>query len=170
MSAQPPLKDKQPPETEATVKKSKKWLWIILILLLICGGGAATWFFFFNPDEAAKAEPDPKTEKHEPIKPPVFVDLAPFTVNLQPEGQFLQATFVLQVDDEKETELLKLYMPQLRSRLLMMLSSKLATDLSHQEGKTTLIEEIKNLAEQPFAPGVEAIKIQNVFITAFIIQ
>jgi flagellar FliL protein len=169
------MSEQPKPETEATEKKSKSKLIIIIILfvtLLLAGAGGA-YFFLSKPTPAHTGEGAPEGEveaKHEEHKPPVFVELEPFTVNLQPDGQFLQATFNLQVEDEIVAEEIKLYMPLIRSRLLLMLSNKTGTNLAQQEGKTTLVTEMKELIEQPFSKGAKPLKIDNVFITSFVIQ
>jgi flagellar FliL protein len=153
-------------------KSSKKWLFILLLLAVAGASGGGAWYFTSKHDDKGEKHEEVAEAEHEPEEaaPPVFVSLEAFTVNLQPDGQFLQATFSLQVADEKEAEKLKLYTPQIRSRILLMLSSKTAETLSKQEGKNALIEEIKSLIEQPLAPGVPTIKIGNVFVTSFIIQ
>jgi len=162
-------------ETNET-KSSKKWVWILVITLLLAGAGGA-WYFLAPHEKAnsteadtnidAEAEVEAEPEQH---APPVFVELEPFTVNLQSDGQMLQATFNLQVKNEKVAEEIKLYMPQIRSRLLIMLSNKTAESLGKQEGKITLISEIESLVEQPFTKGAKPVNIINVFVTSFIIQ
>lgn len=168
------MSEKPKPETEPTEKKSNsKMIIIIVSVTLLLGGAGGAYFFFSKPAPAHVGEGAPEGEveaKHEEHKPPVFVELEPFTVNLQPDGQFLQATFNLQVEDEKVAEEIKLYTPQIRSRLLLMLSNKTGEELSKQEGKTTLVTEMKELVEQPFSKGAKPVKIDNVFITSFVIQ
>ena len=168
------MSEKPKPETEPTEKKSNsKMIIIILSVTLLLGGAGGAYFFLSKPAPAHAGEGAPEGEveaKHEEHKPPVFVELEPFTVNLQPDGQFLQATFNLQVEDEKVAEEIKLYTPQIRSRLLLMLSNKTGEELSKQEGKTTLVTEMKELIEQPFSKGAKPVKIDNVFITSFVIQ
>jgi flagellar FliL protein len=169
------------PESELETnekKSSKKWIWILVITLLLAGAGGA-WYFLAphekansteadtNIDAEAEVEVEAEPEQH---APPVFVELEPFTVNLQSDGQMLQATFNLQVKNEKVAEEIKLYMPQIRSRLLIMLSNKTAESLGKQEGKITLISEIESLVEQPFTKGAKPVNIINVFVTSFIIQ
>ena len=171
------MSEKPKTETEPTEKKSNsKMIIIIVSVTLLLGGAGGAYYFLSNPAPAHAGEGAPageveaKHEEHEEHKPPVFVELEPFTVNLQPDGQFLQATFNLQVEDEKVAEEIKLYTPQIRSRLLLMLSNKTGEELSKQEGKTTLVTEMKELVEQPFSKGAKPVKIDNVFITSFVIQ
>ena len=173
------MSEKPKPETEPTEKKSNsKMIIIILSVMLLLAGAGGAYLFVSKPAPAAAhagegapaGEVEAKHEEHEEHKPPVFVELEPFTVNLQPDGQFLQATFNLQVEDEKVAEEIKLYTPQIRSRLLLMLSNKTGEELSKQEGKTTLVTEMKELIQQPFSKGAKPVKIDNVFMTSFVIQ
>ena len=149
-------------------KSSKKLIVIILILLLIAGGGGAgAWYFLtqqHKPDEHKATEA--KIEAH---KPPVFLTLETFTVNLQPdpETQYLQTDITLKVGSAEAGEFLKLHMPEVRNRLLLLLSSKKASDLLTLEGKKALSTEIiEQLKREPMeadaisrALGISAAKI-----------
>ncbi|MEI7538256.1 MAG: flagellar basal body-associated protein FliL [Comamonadaceae bacterium] len=149
-------------------KKSRKKLVAMLALFLLAGGGLATWLLLPLKTEGKESARN-KTEVAS-SGPPVFIVMDPFTVNLQPEGQFLQATFTLQAANAEESESIKLYMPQVRSRLLLMLSNKNVAELSTVQGKTQLGTEIASLIENPFAVGLKPIKVSNVFFTSFVIQ
>ena len=156
-------------------KKSKKKLILIIAIvaaLLLVGGGAAFYFLSHKAaDEEEHAEEAPKKKKKaEPTAPPVFVAMDPFTINLQPTGQFLQVAFSLQFADQHASEALKAYMPQIRSRLLLLLSSKTVEELSTLDGKEKLVEQIKEQIKAPVATGVEPLEVSNVFITSFVIQ
>lgn len=155
-------------EEAAPVVKSKKPLIIIgiIVLLLAIGGGVAAWLLTRSPDSHQKEV------KHEPAKPPVFVVLDSFTVNLSPEDgeKYLQVSLTLQVAEEKDAEEIKLHMPQIRSRILLLLSSKKASDLLMQEGKTKLTQEIASEINKPFNPRGEPQKVTSVFFTSFVIQ
>lgn len=178
MSSQAAKVDKSAPTDEAAGgKKSKKKLILIvaLVLLLLIGGGGAAWFFLFKPADASHdteegAAADAKHKKSEPMLPPVFVALDPFTVNLQENRQFLQASFNLQFATAAEAANLKNYLPQIRSRLLLLLSGKTAEQIATLEGKNQLTKEILDLVNEPLAPGVPSLDAANVFITSFVIQ
>ncbi|MGN6388860.1 MAG: flagellar basal body-associated protein FliL [Burkholderiaceae bacterium] len=152
----------------APAATSKKKLILILgaALLLVAGAGGA-WFMMHKTADTHVAE------KPAPPKAPVFVSLEPFTVNLQEgEGgeQYLQTQFTLQVATPEQGELIKTFMPQVRSRLLLLLSSKKASDINTADGKKKLTEEIIAQVKQPFAPKGEPQDVSNVFFTSFVIQ
>ena len=133
-------------------KKSKKMLIVVivlLVLLLAVGGGAAFLLLSKNKHadegQAAEAhEPEPPKVVIDKSHPPVFVPLEAFTVNLQRENadHYLQAVIVLRVSDAKVGEDLKLYMPEIRHRVNLLLSSKLPSEISNIEGREALAEEI----------------------------
>jgi flagellar FliL protein len=76
----------------------------------------------------------------------------------------------LQVADQSQVDLIKLYMPQVRSRLLLLLSSKKASEISTPEGKKKLSDEIMEQVKQPFKLGAAPQNVTNVFFTSFVIQ
>jgi flagellar FliL protein len=126
-----------------------------------------------DADENASAEAKADEEGGGEAKPPVFVVVDPFTVNLQPESgvdQFLQIAFTLQVSNPKQEELVKLYMPQVRSRMLMLLSGKKASELTSTDGKKKLSEEIITQVKESFLPKGAKQGVINVFFTSFVIQ
>ncbi|HSH97588.1 MAG: flagellar basal body-associated protein FliL [Methylophilaceae bacterium] len=152
-------------------KSSKKLIVIILILLIIAGGGgAAAWYFLtqqHKPDEHKPVE-----AKVEAPKPPVFLTLETFTVNLQPdpETQYLQTDITLKVGSAEAGEFLKLHMPEVRNRLLLLLSSKKASDLLTLEGKKALSTEIIEQLKEPFNAGEKPQEVLGVSFTSFVVQ
>jgi flagellar FliL protein len=151
--------------------KSKKKLIVIgvaaIVLLGAVGGGAA---MFLSKKGGAASQKEHKAA--EPAKIPVFVPLEPFTVNLQAENgdKYLQVTMTLQVPDEEQMNLIKANMPQVRSRLLMLLSSKDSTEILTGEGKEKLIQQIEKEVDEPFTPKGEPQKVTGVFFTSFVVQ
>src|SRR5574340_554089 len=127
----------------APAKKGKKLVLLLVVLVLLgAAGGGATWFFAFRgktgsaPQEQAKPHPQ---------KPPVFVPLDAFTVNLQPEGgdQYLQVMATLKVLDAPTGDSVKAYMPEIRHRILLLLSSKKASEIGSVDGRERLSDEIR---------------------------
>ncbi len=152
---------------EAPVKKSpKKLILILAMLVLVLGaGGAGAWFFLGSKDKS-------KVARHDPPPPPVFVNLEPFTVNLQPDdgSQYLQVTMVLQVKNDDAAESIKQHMPQVRSRLLMLLSSKQASEINSADGKHKLADEIVAQIKQPFSKDAPPQEVGSVYFTDLVIQ
>jgi flagellar FliL protein len=146
-------------------KKSRKKLLTVVLLLLATAGGAGFWYF----NQAAAT---PAQAKQEPPKPPVFVSLETFTVNLQPDPaeQFLQVDLTLQLSDEEQAKIVQQHMPEVRNRLLMLLTSKKGSQLITIEGKQQLSREISAQLEQPFTAGVTLEQAPGVFFTSFVIQ
>lgn len=153
---------------EAPAKSSKKKLIIILAaVLVLAGGGGAAWFFM-KPKPA-----DKKEEKHvEAPKPPVFLALDTFTINLQPDPdeKFLQLDVTLQVAGPEVADYIKLQMPAVRNRMLMLLTSKTASEISTSEGKTALSEEILEELKKPYAKDDKPQEVTSVLFTSFVVQ
>ncbi len=154
-------------KTEEGQKKSKLPLIIIaaVVVLALAGGGA--WFFLKGEpevDEKAKA----KASALEAI--PVYMPIDTLTVNLKDSRQYLQLTISLQLKNGDDSALIKLYMPQVRTRALIILASKKPEDVISSEGKLALLEELKTITEKPFTDKLEPIEILDVSLTSFIIQ
>jgi len=152
------------------------------LLLLLAGGGGAAWYFLMGPgaehpeatpgeegsEEAAKAKEKEDKEKDKKV---VFVPLEPFTVNLQGEGDhYLQITIVLEVAEESVTDAIKLKMPLIRNRLLLLLSSKSPPDLNTLEGKQKLANEILAEVRQPLPGKTDDRGVKSVLFNSLIIQ
>jgi flagellar FliL protein len=163
---------KADPKAEAAAPSSKKKLMIIIaaaVLTLGAGGGAAAWFLTKDSDGA------PAKKEHKAAKPsekPEYVTVEPFTVNLQPENgdQYLQVQFTLQVPGPEQAELIKDNMAQVRSRVLLLLSGKKASEINTVDGKRQLAGEILNTVKAPFVEKGEQQEVTDVLFTSFIIQ
>lgn len=171
-------------EGAAAPKKSKKLLIIVVaavVLILGLGGGAA--FFLMKGGDHEGDEEDVATEKVKaaPKKEkgketmPVYFALDAFTVNLVPENgdQYLQLVLSIEVDDIKTGDKLKSYTPKLRNNIMLLLSSKKASDLISREGKEKLSAEIRDMVNDVLEPGSAGKKdapAKEVLFTSFIIQ
>lgn len=142
--------------------KKKLVIILIVVLLLVIGGGVAALLLLKKKpaegeegEEAATHAPAPVIPKPPAGTPPVFVPLEPFTVNLADKDvdRFAQVGVTLEVVDAKFAEQLKLYMPAIRSNVLMVLSYKTAAELLSREGKEQLAREIMRESVRPM--GIE---------------
>jgi flagellar FliL protein len=130
-----------PAEGAPAPAKSNKLLIIVIGLLVLIVGGGAGWYFTQSKAPAEKHA----TETPKPELEPKFIPLGEkFTVNLQREegDQYLQAGITLKVLDPALELKIKAAMPEIRSRLLFLLSSKKPSELVSSQGKTILVEQV----------------------------
>jgi flagellar FliL protein len=175
---------RQEPDTDVEeaappAKKKRSLLkMLVLVTLLLGGAGGGTWYFL-QDHEAAPApasKPGPAkaaTAKPAPSKPPVFVALEPFTVNLQHEDaspQYLQVGLSLKVTESAIADAVKLHMPEIRNRVLLLLSGKKASEISTSEGKKTLSTELAREISQPLAGSIPPQGLDSVLFTSFVVQ
>jgi flagellar FliL protein len=166
-------------EASAAPAGSKKKLIVIAAaaVLLLGGGGGAAWYFMHAGGDAAAAEHDSpkeskKKKKKDPSAKPEYVPVEAFTVNLQPENgeQYLQVQFTLQVAGAEQATLIKDNMAIVRNRVLLLLSSKKASEISTLEGKQQLAAEIEAVIKDPFEHDGDEQEVTDVLFTSFIIQ
>lgn len=171
---------KADPKAEAAAPagggKGKLIIIIVAALVVLGLGGGAAWYFLHGSGEAETAEA-PKKEKSSKKKkkeehPAEYLAIEPFTVNLQPENgdQYLQVAFTLQVDGPEQAELIKANMAKVRSRVLLLLSGKKASEINTVEGKQQLAGEILAVVKAPFEEHGDEQEVTDVLFTSFIIQ
>ena len=142
----------------AAPKKAKRPLWLGIALIVLAAAASAAWYFLGHADATDADEPQVSS------KPSVFLPLDQFTVNLQSEegnAQFLQVAMTLKVADQETSDAIKALLPEVRSRVLLLLSSKKPSQLSLPEGKTKLAEEIVEQVETPLPHGKHKAKAEG---------
>ena len=138
----------------AAPAKSKKMLIIIIIgvvvAVLVIGGGAAAWFISSrsHADEEDGAAP---VRKEAPKVAPTFLPMENMVVNLADPGgdRFAQIGITLELEDAKAAEQVKLYLPSIRSGILMLVSQRTSTELLQREGKEKLAADILREVSRP---------------------
>ncbi len=159
------------PEDAAPAKGKGKLLVILVAVfaLLAMGGGGAAWFFHQKAAGTdAKGAEGEQVEKAKAGKPPVFMPLDNFTVNLAGGDHFMQLGLVLQLKDDETAEKVKSFLPMIRSKILLLLSAKTPEDLETQKGKQALIAELLAAAREPF--HAEGETVQAVLLGSMLIQ
>ena len=136
--------------------KSKKMLVImasLVVILALAGGGA--WFFMSK--KAAANEDAEETSHVAPKGPPTFLPLDSMVINLADPGgeKVAQVGITLEVVDAKAVEKVKVYLPAIRSGILLLISQRTSEDLFQIEGKEKLAQDILTEASRPFASGEE---------------
>ena len=149
---------------------AKLWLILIILLVVLLGAGGAGGWLLLNKhakpaagDQAAAATPQ-RAEK------PVFLDLDAFTVNLEGGDRLLYVGVTLQLGNQPTQEFLRSHLPQVRNRLLMVLSGQDADMLITSDGKQKLAEAIRTSLLKQFADAHPALLVDKVLFTQFIVQ
>ena len=148
-------------------KKSKRAIWIpllVLITLAACAtAGYSYWRMQQQPSASVKAEPAPPPA-------PVFFALDTFTVNLGDADRVLYIGITLRMKDEATRSRLNEYLPEVRSRSLLLFSRQNAATLATEEDKQQLITAIKETLATPLVVGQPKQVVTDVLYTAFILR
>ncbi|MDC8442049.1 flagellar basal body-associated protein FliL [Halomonas aquamarina] len=148
---------------------SKKLLWVMIILVLLSSAGAAAAIYLVL-DQRDSGEAQQQTVE---LTPPVFTRIEPFTVNLADDrygSRLLYTGITLRVGNEQSKTIIEEHMPQVRSRLLILLSGKQANELTSTEGKEELAQAIISRLNVPLSENQPPLDLREVLFTEFIVQ
>lgn len=162
------------PESSDAAKapaKSKKMLFVILgvVLVLVIGGAGA--FFFISKQRAAAYDEEggapAKAVEAAHKTPPVYLPLDNMVVNLADPGgdRVAQVGITLEVRDAKASDSVKVYLPAIRSGILMLISQRTAEQLLSQEGKQGLANAILKEASIPFGGGHDDVEEEDASVS-----
>ncbi|WP_130835322.1 flagellar basal body-associated protein FliL [[Erwinia] mediterraneensis] len=143
---------------------------LLIVTLAACSvAGYAVWRMMNKP-EGGQAE----AAKGQPPAAPVFFALDTFTVNLvNPDNnpdRVLYVGFTLRMPDEDTRRRMAEYLPEVRSRLLLLLSRQNAAALATEQGKQDLVGQIKQVLAPPLVKGQPPQVVNDVLFTAFILR
>ena len=144
---------------DAAPKPAKKKKLIIIIgavvLLLVMAGGAAAWVMASRKalDEDGQ-EVDAKSSAVAAV--PTFLPMENMVVNLADPGgeRFAQVGITLELRDAKTAEMVKQYMPSIRSGILLLLSQRHSDELLTREGKEKLATDIAREVAKPLGISI----------------
>lgn len=135
-------------KTEAPASKGKglKIALVAMAMVLVAGiAGGAAWYFASSGAAAATATADASSKKsRRPGEARIFVPMDQFVVNLSDANldRYAQVAVVLEVSDSPVETRLKASMPAVRNAILLLLSSRSASELLTLEGKERLAIDI----------------------------
>lgn len=162
----------------ASDNRSKSSFIVLLLMLIILGMGGVSGYMFYQIHKI-KSQGDvnkdttSSTEKNIPAPSPIYIELETFTVSLKPtEGDSDRVLYVgltLRLKDEKSKVLIGQFMPEIRSRLLLLFSQQTGAELATDNGKLELINKIKNVVNLPLT-GQQSAVVNDVLFNAFIIR
>lgn len=154
--------------------KGRKRSWLIPVILIIVLAACCAAGYIYWRTTHASAEKTADAAKVLPPAAPVFFALDTFTVNLvNPDNdpdRVLYIGLTLRLPDEATRGRLNAYLPEIRSRLLLLLSRQNAAALASEEGKQALIAQIKQTLAPPLVSGQPPQIISDVLFTAFILR
>jgi flagellar FliL protein len=150
--------------------KSGKIKLIVLILIgaiVLLGAGAGAAYFLLH-----KAPASTTPAKKPPPAPPVFFPLESMTVNLQSDDgmHYLRIGLTLKIRDDKAQAALTERMPEIRSRVLTLLSAKHPEDLVGVDGKTALAKELRMAIDATVSSVEPPVHVDEVLFTEFVVQ
>lgn len=150
----------------------KKRLIILGVILLLVFGGIAGYMVWAAAKQEAKrkqaeleATPEYQLRKQlefrKENKPPRFVKMEEFTVNLPGRGgeHYLQTNIVLRTGDPETENRIRSFLPVIRDKVILVLSSRPMDQLATVEGKNILAREIAMVINAIIEPQLTAIYI-----------
>lgn len=132
-------------EAEQPKKRGKLLIIVSLLVVVLGAGGGAAWFFMKPADASTQAKP----------KPALFLPLEMFTANLQGDdgqAQFVQLGLTLKMNDQEAVNLVKDRTPEVRNRILLVISGKRGSELLPVAGKEKLATDIATAIQGVIAP------------------
>ncbi|MCB6183569.1 flagellar basal body-associated FliL family protein [Leeia sp. TBRC 13508] len=173
----------------------KKIIIIVVALLVVAGGvGGGVWFFMSKQhpakpagEKAAKAEEgdaeaeakadegdaaDEEEGDHEK-KPPVFYKIDRFVVNVDgdPEKRGVMSVEVqAELADAKKQEKMEAYKPKIQSELILLFGAQKFGELSTPEGKTKLLEEVRDKINEVIGASSPKKGAKSVAFTSLILE
>lgn len=157
--------------------EKKNSLLVILLMLIAIGGCALAGYTFYEMKnlrgEVAGNRKTSTDEKPAEVVAPIYVPMDTFTVSLQPQEEDLDRVLyvgiTLRVKDEQSKVLAEQFLPDIRSRIFILLSHQTAKSLSTEEGKNNLVGMIKEELMKPVSPH-QNILVSDVLFNAFILR
>lgn len=172
------------PSESASSRPFRLLLGLLLLVAVAAASIAGTWFFM-NWQQAHNANPVQLGVGHSSqpsviagselaVKPPtpIFVPLEPFTVTVEDEQseRILRTGITLRAEDDLTRTRIERYMPEVRSRIIMLLSAQSPQSLRSAEGRNAIAQGIAQAVNKPFFPLPDGQRVTDVLFTEFVVQ
>ncbi|MEI2606265.1 flagellar basal body-associated protein FliL [Erwinia aphidicola] len=153
-------------------------LMILMFIVMIAACGFSGYLFWEMKKLQANPVNPANTDGTAAVKKPVdaeplYQSLSTFTVSLKPtEKESDRVLFVgvsLRMADKHSMLILEKFLPEYRSRLLILLSKLSYEELSTNEGKQQLMDKIKDEVSKPLA-SKQAVSVTDVLFNEFILR
>lgn len=172
-------KDAAPAAGNAEAKPAGKMKLIIIIvvavLLAVGLSVGGTWFFLSKKNDSAVAEA--KAAAAAPAVPvkqaAIYEELSPaFVVNFNDQGRarYMQVSVALMTRDQVALDALKVHMPVLRNRLVMLFSSQDFAALITPVGKEMLRQQATASVQELAQKETGNVTVEQVLFTNLVLQ
>jgi len=150
-------------------------LGLLLVVLVVGTSIGATVFILQKaglPLNGNQAESPYESKQPAPLPPPIFAPLEPFTVTLRDDRttRILYLAVTLRLTDEASRNMVNEYMPEVRDRVLRLLSIQNPNYVQTPEGREKLVHDLLYILQQPYQPQPRGPEISAVLFTAFVVQ
>lgn len=154
-------------------KGSNAGLLVLFALIALAGAGFGGYSWWSQQDNTTAAA-GTGDEKRANMPEPIFMGVEPFTVNLpglnNSRDRVLYIDMTLRLANERSREQLHEYLPEVRSRLLLLLSQQTSQILGTHDGKIQLMNAVKTTLAPTLVPGQPDQDISDVLFTTFILR
>jgi flagellar FliL protein len=151
VATKPDLEKTEAIDADIKPGKSKKRLVVMVVVLVLVIGAAAGAWVYISKKNASEA--DLEVPVHSAKKtPPVFLALDNMVVNLADPGgeKVAQVGITLELLDTKASDKVKIYLPSVRSKILLLISQRESVELLSLAGKEKLAADVLAEALRPF--------------------
>ncbi|QII85677.1 flagellar basal body-associated protein FliL [Bordetella hinzii] len=162
---------------------------LLVLLLVVVASVAGTWYFMSRYQQqqlqaaavqlgvGQTAGAAPTTFVPPPAQPavvpaPIFIPLEAFTVTLHDADaeRIMHVGLTLRVSDDQSRQRIERYMPEVRNRILMILSSQTPQSVQTLDGKQAMAKTLQAAVNKPFSPLPDGQFVTDVLFTAFVVQ
>lgn len=154
-----------------------KLILLLLLVVAVIGASVAATYFFLQKTgvlnaSAAEVTALERPQPQVPLPSPIFAALEPFTVTLRDERttRILYVAVTLRLVDDASRNMVAEYMPEVRDRVLRLLSIQNPNYIQTPEGRERLVQDLTQLLQRPYLPQPRGPEISAVLFTAFVVQ
>ena len=157
-------------QIESSKKKDgkKKLLFILVPLILILGGGgfAAYHFLLAKKTKGKSSVNQPVTLSN--MQPGPMINLKPFLTNLANLNKtaYVKVSMSIELKPGSNAGAFKQLTPQIRNRIIMILSSKTSKEISSPQGQLSLRHQIARSLNQILGNGT----VTGVYFNNYLVQ
>lgn len=156
--------------------KLKLIILIVVILLLAIGGSVGATLFFLGSGKSAEPEQaaEENAESAPAVKlPAIYETIAPAFIanyNYQGRQRYMQVSVALMARDQAELDALKVHMPLVRNRLVMLFSGQDFAALMTPVGKELLRSQATAVVQELAQKETGKTVVEQVLFTNIVLQ